>query len=223
MLGIFTRTSCKIVSLCLIALFLSLSCAPKRQAELDFTSLSQCPDQLVANGVGLCAKGFFSADESKQFFGTNMVKRGYLPVQISLSNAGAESCSLTPASFRLTYHETECVPSPARAVYKDIRASLGGNTAVLSVAFGVVVGFAGFFATKHHNDKMAAKLQRNSFQDVTLQPGQSLQTVLYFPLPDEPAIYNKKYPTGAVLHFLKGEEGASVLDFDLHEPIPERP
>jgi len=196
---------------------LSAACGPKRLAQMNIQDPDKCLEPVVGGGLQLCAKAIFNGVECESYYGINILKKGYLPVQVSLVNQGQTPMALRLESFSLSYHGSELAPVPPDVVYKDLKASVGGRTAGWGIAFGVIGGVAAYSAAKSRNEALNSSLYTHEFVGQNLTAGQNVKAVLYFPLPDKPGAEGA---TGTALHLVlpAGATEATTLSVDLKEP-----
>lgn len=209
----------KMIVVC-CSVVLAIGCGPKRLAEMKIQDPSQCLNAVEEQGVRLCVKPIFNGAECESYYGINILKKGYLPVEVSMANHAQVSITVPLDSIVLTYHGKDIPPTPSNDVYKDLKASVGGRTAGWGVLFGVVGGVAAYNSAKHRNEALGSSLHTNNFEGQILEANKELKGVLYFKLPNEAQVYGQPKAKGATLHLNAKESSESViaLSVPLQEP-----
>jgi hypothetical protein len=202
------------------AMVITVACGPKRLAEMKIQDPAQCVNAVEEQGVRLCVKPIFDGAECESYYGINILKKGYLPVEVSMANHAQGSITVPLDSILLTYHGKDLKPTPSNDVYKDLKASVGGRTVGWTILCGGIGGVAAYNAAKHRNEALGSSLHTNNFEGQILEANKELKGVLYFKLPQEVEVYGRPKVKGVTLHLNAkgGSDSVISMSVPLQEP-----
>jgi hypothetical protein len=129
---------------------------PQRAADLY-------PVSQAKSGVTVAIDEIRSSDRVEKYFGTNLVRRGVLPLAIVISNNSEHQIVVTPADVLLNQGGQVIDPVPLPMV--------------------VAMAEAPYRLRSKTRTQVDQYFQELAFTDVTLPPGASYQGVIFFSVP----------------------------------------
>ncbi len=132
---------------------------PLRAAELYPLSQTQGPITVAIDEIS-------NPERAKKYFGVDLIERGILPINITVSNHGQDRYTVKPADILLRRHTEVIDPLPVEEI-----AALAKESAWISAETG---------------EQIDEYFNQLAFADAVLSPQDSYQGVLFFPALREP-------------------------------------
>jgi len=127
---------------------------PLREADLYPLSQTRAAITVAIDEIA-------SADRAKDYFGVDLMKEGFLPVNIIVSNHGEHRCAIKPSDVLLLKGKQVIDPVPIEVVAGIAKSRFWGMTEKTAQQID------GFFATL-------------ALKEAVLAPGETYQGVLFF-------------------------------------------
>lgn len=170
-----------------------------RQAPLNINPIAQ-QNKKISDDTESMVFPITTQNLQKQIFDTNLTKKGYLPVQISIVNK--KDCNLTFDKDGVVILSPEGVEIPRTSnldVARDTDKSIG-RTVGWTVAFGVVGLIPSALNVSKTNKRIQADYVAKAPIEGNLVPGGMVDGILFFKLPDKKIKSLNDYKINIVLH-----------------------
>ncbi len=157
----------KSVILLAFAVFALTACATEFEViRPPLRAAERYPLSQTQGAVTVAIDEIINPERAKRYFGVNLIERGILPVNITVSNHGASRYTVKPADILLRKHTEVIDPLPVEEI-----AAIAKESAWISAETG---------------EQIDEYFNQLAFVDAVLGPQDTYQGVLFFPAPTEP-------------------------------------
>ncbi len=182
------------------AVLMLSSCGSKHDVATDEMKPSPPPASVASSsGTPLPAQEFQEQDgirvgihplhrrkEVKDRFGTDLMKKGYMPVRLEVVNEDHEGViRLDPDAVFLVDPEGRRVQgASADYLFSKVKRSYGESVA-MGVLFGGLGALASAASVASENEDLEAAIVGGALREKLIEPGDACKGFVYFPVPED--------------------------------------
>ncbi len=149
------------------ASFVLTACATRFEVvQLPLRAADLYPLSQTQGAITVAVDEISNPERAKKYFGVDLIERGILPINITVSNHGEDRYTVKPADILLRRHTEVIDPLPIEQI-----AALAKDSAWISAETG---------------EQIDDYFNQLAFTDTVLSPQDSYQGVLFFPALREP-------------------------------------
>jgi len=164
----------------IIFTFLLNSCAGKRLAQIEIPNPKECLRNAENGEIMLCANAIYIKEDMMAYYGIDLLKKGWLPVKLSISNIGGQTISIEKKGIVLIVDDKVFPCCEAHEVFSNTKASVTGRTIGWGTAFGVIGGSVAYTSARNRNEALSLALYSKQFFFGKIPVNETRKGLVYF-------------------------------------------